>query len=380
VDDPCVRASSADCGIPWTKLTCTCESSNTDCTCDEWECGGYPHGQCVPCKPCEGLIPEDGDTDPGGCEDPGLEGCNSDQLRRQLDALKKCISSQKGEKAKIDADIKAREDREKELTALVAAFDELVKAYRDNRQKLICREDCLNGFHRDYTKVFQDPQRFPEGCLKDLQTAINAELCAVEQAKCCQKNLDGKLKRVTKLLAEKEDAEKALRKAEDAFKAIKELHKWIADQFAALETLRDQIVQALNDADPQKHKWAFYQFYWKFVPQFCRRFPVAICCDKPAATTAAAAATETDAARIGCKAGDWHPSVVTDEILRQLICCAWDYVRARKQDVQDRTEAVERTTRNLDFIKTQIPDDKALDARIKAKLEKVTCAPASSGR
>src|SRR5262245_46653477 len=41
VEDPCVKAASADCGLPWTKITCTCESSNPDCDCQEW-CGSYP--------------------------------------------------------------------------------------------------------------------------------------------------------------------------------------------------------------------------------------------------------------------------------------------------------------------------------------------------
>src|SRR5574341_543809 len=33
VDDPCVRASSADCGLAWTQLKCKCESTNEDCNC-----------------------------------------------------------------------------------------------------------------------------------------------------------------------------------------------------------------------------------------------------------------------------------------------------------------------------------------------------------
>src|SRR5262245_53289628 len=68
VDDPCIRAISADCDVPWTMITCKCESSNKDCNCEVWGCGSYPPCKCVPCKPCEGLIPDP--KDPGGCDDP----------------------------------------------------------------------------------------------------------------------------------------------------------------------------------------------------------------------------------------------------------------------------------------------------------------------
>ena len=85
VDDPCVRAVSADPDLDWTKITCNCESSNKKCNCEVWDCSSYPQGGCVPCRPCEGLIPDP--TDPGGCDDPDREDCTSDDLRKQLDAL-----------------------------------------------------------------------------------------------------------------------------------------------------------------------------------------------------------------------------------------------------------------------------------------------------
>ena len=368
-----MRAASADCGLPWTKLTCKCESSNAECNCDEWDCGGFPDGMCVPCKPCEGLTP-DGDDPTTGCEDPDGDGCNSDELRRQLEALKKCISSQQAEKAKIDADIKARQEREKELTALISTFDVIVDKYKAERHKLICREDCLKGFYRDTAKVFE---KFPKECLEDLEKAINAELCALEKAKCCQKNLEWKLEKVTRLIWERQEAEKAWKKAEDAFKAIKDLPKWMGDQFTELEALKDQIAQALNDKDPQKHKVAFYLFYWRFVPGLCKRFKVAICCETKEAD-GAGVSENGPAVHIGCTPGDWHPSVIDVEILRKLICCAWDYVRAQKQNFHDKTAAVETAKHNLEFVKKQIEDAaKTLEDRIKSRIEQVVCAAAS---
>jgi hypothetical protein len=369
VDDPCIRATAAE-GIKWSIFTCKCESSSKDkdCTCEQWECGGYPEGVCVPCKPCEGLIPTGGqDPGDGGCDDPTGTGCDSGELQRQLAALRKCISSRQGDKAKLDAEIKARQDREKELSTLAGAFDDIVKGYGDNRQKLICREDCLKGFYRDTRKLFGDTQRYPKACLDDLQKAINDELCSAEKIKCCQKNLEGKLKRVSLLQRAKDDADKALKKADDALKAIKDLNKWIGDQFSGLEALRDQILQALSDKDPQRYKWAFYLFYWKFVPQLCRRFPVPLCCGTTEAPL-----------NLGCKPGDWHPSHITGDVLKALICCAWRNLQDKKQDLQKASDALDDVTRNLDYIKTQVPDDKALDTRIKARLDQVVCAAAAA--
>jgi hypothetical protein len=322
------------------------------------------------------LIPEGDDPEAGGCDDPDRDGCNSDELRRQLEALKKCISSQQGEKAKIDADIKARQEREKELTALIATFDTIVDKYRAERHKLICREDCLKGFYRDTSKVFEG---FPPECLGELEKAINAELCKLEQAKCCQKNLESKLEKTTRLIWERQEAEKAWKKAEDAFKNIKDLPKWMNDQFADLEALKDQIAQALNDSDPQKHKFAFYLFYWKFVPKLCKRFKVAICCEKKAAE-GTSATNNGESVHIGCTPGDWHPSVITVELLRKLICCAWDYVRSEKENFQEKSAAVDQAKHHLEFIKKQIEDaTKALEDRIKSEIDKVVCA-AASGR
>jgi hypothetical protein len=284
VEDPCIRAASAACTDSWTKLSCKCESSNADTkcgACDEWDCGGLD-GYCVPCKPCEDLIPDPTTPEPGGCEDPNGKECSSDELRRQLNANKKSIIAKQTEKTKIEAEIKARTERDKELATLISSFDGIIEKYKTERHKLVCREDCLKGFHRDTSKVFQDRTRFPDECLQKLQTDINKELCDLEQAKCCQKNLEWKLEKATRLVVNQKEAEKALKKAEDAFGVIKDLPKWMGDQFTELEKWKDQIAQALNDKDAQKHNWAFYLFYWKFVPALCRRFKVAICCEKDA--------------------------------------------------------------------------------------------------
>lgn len=346
---------------------------------------------CVPCKPCEGLIPEDdgGDTPTGGCDDPPPNGCSSDALRLQLEANKRCITSKQTEKVQLETEIKARQDRDKELAALIASFDGIIDKYKNERHKLVCREDCLKGFYRDTAKIFDDPTRFPQDCKTGLQSAINQELCKLELEKCCQKNLEWKLEKPTRLIWEQKEAEKAWKKADEAFALIKDLPKWMTDQFDKLEKLKDQIAAALNDKDPQKQKWAFYLFYWKFAPGLCKRFKVAICCKAPqtaAPVTAAAAApppttpvAPTPSTHIGCAPGDWHPKTITEDALRKLICCAWDYVKEEKLKFQNATAAVDKAKQHLEFIKKKVEDDdKGIEDRIRAGLDKVTCGAASS--
>ena len=391
VDDPCVKAASADCNLAWTKITCDCESSNKECDCEDWDCSCYPQGTCVPCKPCEGLIPNP--TDPGGCTDPDREDCTSEDLRKQLDSLAHCIASQKAAKDKLDADIKARDERAKALTELISKFDDIIKNYKEQRHKLICREDCLKGFHRDITAVFS---KYSPAYLRQLTKYINGQLCQLEQEKCCQKNLDGKLSKLTKLMWEQGEAQKEKDKADKAFEIIKDLPKWLDEKFKELEGLKDQIAQALNDVDPAKHKWAFYLFYWKFVPKLCKCFPFPFCCEEKGGTgeepkghgeggspeqhggrTGYEQASqnpqpEKPVKHLGCKPGDWHPSAITDETLRGLICCAWDYARQQKQNLQDALDRVADVTSNLNFIKAKVDADAAsLDDRIQSGLGRV---------
>ena len=94
------------------------------------------------------------------------------------------------------------------------------------------------------SNVFQDPQRFPSGCHGQLQDRDQrGSCCAAEQAKCCQKNLEWKLAKATRLICNQKEAEKASKRADDAFAAIKALPKWIGDEFAKLEKLKEQIAQ-----------------------------------------------------------------------------------------------------------------------------------------
>ena len=368
---------------------------------------------CVPCKPCEGLIPEDDNgEDPDDGDTPEPDGCSAG-LRRQLEANKRCITSKQTEKARIEADIKVRLEREKELTTLIAGFDAIVDKYVAERHKLVCREDCLKGFYRDISTFFQDQQKFPPGCQDSLQAAINAELCASEKAKCCQKNLEWKLEKATRLIWNQKKTEKAWKKAEDAFAQIKDLPKWMGDVFGELEKLKEQIAQAVNDKDPQQHRYAFYLFYWRFVPLFCKRFKVAICCPKkqdtdqppvpgdypptpptppddyatipptPPGTYAPSQPTPpgyyAPPVHIGCTPGDWHPSKINEDTLKRLICCAWDYVRSEKAKFQDATAAVDTAKQHLEFIKKKVEDDgKTLEDRIKHQIEQVVCGGATS--
>jgi hypothetical protein len=336
----------------------------------------------VPCKPCEGLLPE-GDPD-GGCEEPPRDDCTTSDLRAQLEALQHCISSQESERKKIDADIDARNARKDDLAKLIDGFDKIAHDYKEKRQDLICTEDCLKGFYRDMTRIFQDKYRFPDGCLEKLQHAVNWELCKIEKEKCCYNNLVGKLQKVTKLIWERDEAKKRWEKADAAFKNIQTFDVWVETQFAELEVWKKEINTALNKNDPNEDKWAFYLFYWKFAPNFCKRFPVAFCCEKKKSEEAYRSEQhhhgEHSSCHIGCKPGDWHPSVITVAKLTKLICCAWDYVHELKKEYQDANDAVVKTEHDRDYIKARADADAAaLEENIKNHLNKVECKSAPSG-
>jgi hypothetical protein len=150
------------------------------------------------------------------------------------------------------------------------------------------------------------------------------------------------------------------------------------DRFTDLEKLKDQIAQALSDKDPLKHRYAFYLFYWKFVPGLCKRFKVAICCKSGDPANAAAGA---HAIRIGCAPGDWHPSRISPDDLTKLICCAWEYVKSQKEKYQTAVAAVDTAKQHLDFIKKRVEDDgKTAEDRIRRRIEQVVCAPPASSR
>ena len=388
VEDPCVRAASAGCNTKWTIVGCNCYSTNEDCDCKEWDCSCFPQGTCVPCEPCAGLIPDP--TKPTDtCKDPPDGDCSSDNLRKQLAALNQCISAQQSAKTQIEADIKARTERATALNDLIKSFDDITKKYKEQRYKLICKEDCLKGFHRDVSNKFKT---YPESFLRDLTTAINVELCRDEMAKCCQKNLEGKLNKATRLKWRQQRTEEEMKKADQAFAIIKDLPKWIEDRFKELETLTDEIGKALTDPDVEKQKWAFYLFYWRFVPSLCRCFPFRFCCTNEEQQPAGGEQQQGQRQQagenyqpnevpphLGCKAGDWHPSAIDEERLKALICCAWEYARERKQDFQDATDEVNLATANLDFIKKTVEGDaKSIDQRIKSGLEKIK-QPVASG-
>jgi hypothetical protein len=326
------------------------------------------------------LIPDPKDPGDGGCEDPDRDNCTADDLRRQLDALTQCISLQQNAKARIDADIKARGERADALKDLIKNFDDIVKKYKAERYKLICREDCLKGFHRDINAYFG---KFPPTFLNSLRDSINAELCKMEMERCCQTNLERKLTTVPKLLWQQTEAEKDLASANKALEIVKDLPKWLDDRFKELETLKDAIAQGLNDTDPEKQKFAFYLFYWKFVPKLCRCFPFPFCCEKKPDDDTYQGQTQTPPPEhLGCEPGDWHPSAIKVERLQALICCAWDYARKQKQNLQDVNDRVADATANRDFVKKKVEDDlKTLDDRIKSGLAKVDKpGPATTSR
>ena len=296
---------------------------------------------CVPCKPCEGLIPEDnpdGD-DGGGCSDQPPEGCSSEDLRKQQEANKKLHH--------LEAEREGK-DRggHQGATGSRQGTDRAHHHLRRHRRQVQGRApqaDLPRGLPQGVLP------RHARRCSRIRSASLLAapifcrepstSSCALtEKAKCCQKNLEWKLEKVTRLIWEQKEADKAWKKADDAFAQIKDLPKWIGDQFTELEKLKDQIAQALNDKDPQKHKWAFYLFFWKFAPGLCKRFKVAICC-------APAGGDYVLSEHIGCAPGDWHPSKISEDTLKKLICCAWEYAKTKKVELQD-GDAPRSTRRN----------------------------------
>ena len=53
VDDPCVRASACA-GRGRRSPANVSHRTPIPCKCEDWECGSYPQGTCVPCEPCRG--------------------------------------------------------------------------------------------------------------------------------------------------------------------------------------------------------------------------------------------------------------------------------------------------------------------------------------
>ena len=372
--DACTRAASCSDGA-WVTITSDCkciDSKGEKCECKEWDCGCNPASGCVPCEPCKDLLPDPngGSGDPG---DPGGDGCEG-KLAGQLNRLKKDLTAQQSEKAGLEAKIKAGQDREKELEKLITDFKVLTEKYASERQKLICREDCLKGFYRSAKEFFDNT--FDKTCLQGMKKNINEILCLLEREKCCEQNLEGKIDKLTSLIAKQQQAEKDLKAAEDGFKNLKDFPKWAGDQFTTLEQLKDKISLAFTQKDPESQKFAFYLFYWKYVPGLCKRFPIAVCCDKPCDGNEAADKPSEKPIRIGCTRGDWHPRAVTVEILSALICCAAEVVQDRKTDLHILNDEIQTIKNNLVYLKKKIEgDEKTLDDSIKSALAKVVCKP-----
>jgi len=127
------------------------------------------------------------------------------------------------------------------------------------------------------------------------------------------------------------------------FQAIKDLSKWIGDQFTSLETLRDQILQALTDKDPQRYKWRSTCSTGNSCPSLPALFRRALLRHKESPIN------------VGCKPGGLasvtHPRGYPQgpDLLRLE-------VHARQEaELQTQTDALDAVTRNLEFIKSQIP-------------------------
>src|SRR6185503_20045882 len=77
---------------------------------------------------------------------------------------------------------------------------------------------------------------------------------------------------------------------------------------------------------------------------------------------------------IGCRPGDWHPSQITVKELKELICCAWDYMLQKEQAAADAQATINRVQGNKTLIEAKVQADTAsLEDRIKSKVEKVKC-------
>ena len=64
-----------------------------------------------------------------------------------------------------------------------------------------------------------------------------------------------------------------------------------------------------------------------------------------------------------------------------MICCAWDYVRTKEEQLAEKNDAVARATRNLALIKAKADADSgSLDTRIVTRVKKVKCTRCASSR
>ena len=145
--------------------------------------------------------------------------CDSDELRQQLEALQKCISLEKASKRRSPPRSRPAKRATEALDKLIDGFDGIVEEYRTKRHKLTCREDALKGLLSRHGEGVSGPPpisgKLPAG---DCRRRSTSELCELEKAKCCQKNLEGKLgtdtagkvTKFTKIIWEQQQATRAL--------------------------------------------------------------------------------------------------------------------------------------------------------------------------
>jgi hypothetical protein len=76
--------------------------------------------------------------------------------------------------------------------------------------------------------------------------------------------------------------------------------------------------------------------------------------------------------------GEWHPSRIDIKRLRELLCCALDVVNKRKEAVREATNKITEINQKMDAVKAETPDAKALEEKIKAKLEKIECGDSAA--
>jgi hypothetical protein len=180
------------------------------------------------------------------------------------------------------------------------------------------------------------------------------------------------------LREEKAKADAEAKKAEDAYKDIKDLGGLIDRRFKELEQLLNSIIEAQHN---KRYRLMFYLFYWEFVPKFCTKYDPEVCCSRPEGETSQQQSSSSEEmVCIGKHPGDWHPSQIDVAKLQALLCCAWAFVGKKKAAQQKKAAEISTIEGQLKLINDRYKQDKEnRDKTIRTMLDSVdknyTCVP-----
>ena len=301
------------------------------------------------------------------CEVGPPEVCDAAGLKAKLDELKKCISGQASLKAALDEAIKAAGVQQQELEKLAGGIAETLDKFRKAWPALVARENSLQGFFQNAKKAIES-NLSPD--LRDALTeAINYEYCKLRKLECCKQRLDEKLNCTSALLQEKQQAEEQAKKAEEAYKDIKDLPGMIDKRFKELEQIQTTIIEAQHN---QQYWKVFWLIYWCWVPKWCIKYEPEICCSEPEGEANQQPSSTEQTVCIGKNPGDWHPSQIDVAKLQKLLCCTWAYVGRKKAAYQKKAAEISSLQSQLKFINDRHKQDKDnLDKTLVAIVESI---------